>query len=85
MLRKEIRLELTLERLEWDLGVPVGKPSEMLWQRDEQSWQYGEIVLFAKNIFGFFSIKKSSLLRNISKLFFFKELPSAKFHYGSQS
>ena len=57
MLREEIRLELknsqkkkrSLERLEWNLGVPVGKPSEILWQRDEQFWQYGEIVLFAKN------------------------------------
>ena len=57
MLKEEIRLELknsqkkkrSLERLEWDLGVPVVKPSEILWQRDEQSWQYGEIVLFAKN------------------------------------
>ena len=29
--------------------MPIGKPSEILWQRDEQSWQYGEIVLFAKN------------------------------------
>ena len=57
MLREEIRLELknsqkkkrSLERLEWDLGVPVGKPSELLWQRDEHFWQYGEIVPFAKN------------------------------------
>jgi hypothetical protein len=37
MLRGEIRLELknsqkkrSLELLEWDLGVPVGKPSEIL-------------------------------------------------------
>ena len=57
MLREEIRLELknsqkkkrSLERLEWDLGVPVGKPSEILWRRDEQIWQYGEIELFAKS------------------------------------